>query len=426
MRTINRTVFASLTAGLVIAGAWTGTASEAQEPEATHCVDLAAVNDEVRTGSPVEKGLAWLVAAQNENGGWGAGSHSNQTLRDPHQVETDPATTAFAAMAVMRAGSTPTTGRHAESLRKATMHMVTLVEKYPLAGPRITDLNGTQPQVKMGHLVDTSMAVLFFSRLLPHLEDGQMRDRVDGALEKCLSKLQGAQTASGAWDQAGWAGVLQSSLGCSALEFARAAGKDVDEEMLSGAREYHRGNYDAKTGKAKAIDGAGIELYAYSSAQRAAAGEARAARDLIDKAKREGKLDADAPVSANNLAEVGIPAAKAASLITAYEQAEAQAGRLDDDQLLAGFGNTGGEEYVSYMLTSEALVITGGEAWDKWNLAMQEKLPTIQHADGSWSGLHCIVGPAFCTAAVLQCLTAEEDADLLTAISANDIEESKE
>lgn len=100
--------------------------------------------------------------------------------------------------------------------------------------------------------------------------------------------------------------------------------------------------------------------------------------------------------------------------------------RLDDEKMLAGFGNTGGEEYVSYMLTSEALVITGGEAWEKWNTSMQEKLPTIQHADGSWSGLHCIVGPAFCTAAVLQCLTAEEDADLLAAISANDVEESQE
>ncbi len=196
--------------------------------------------------------------------------------------------------------------------------------------------------------------------------------------------------------------------------------------MLAGAREYHRGNYDAKTGKAKAIDGAGIELYAYSSAQRAAAGEARAARDLIDKAKEEGKLNEDAPVSADNLAVAGIPASKAATLFNAYEQAEAQAGRLDDEQMLAGFGNTGGEEYVSYMLTSEALVIAGGEAWDKWNTTMQEKLPTIQHADGSWSGLHCIVGPAFCTAAVLQCLTAEEDADLLAAISSNDVEESRE
>ena len=100
-----RTVFAVLTAGIVVSGLWLVTGSEAEEAvgkpllrEATHCLDLASANTEVRTGSPVEKGLAWLVAAQHENGGWGAGSHSNQALRDPHQVETDPATTAFAAM----------------------------------------------------------------------------------------------------------------------------------------------------------------------------------------------------------------------------------------------------------------------------------------------------------------------------------------
>jgi hypothetical protein len=374
----------------------------------------------------VEQGLAWVVAAQHENGGWGTGSSANQQLRDPHQVETDPATTAFAAMALMRAGNTPTTGRYAESVRRATQYLVTVVEEYPAEGPRITDLTGTQPQVKMGQLIDTSMAVLFFSRLMPHMEEGKLTDRMDAALDKCLAKLQGSQTENGAWDQAGWAGVLQSSLGTSALEFARAAGKKVDEKMLEGARDYHRGNFDPETGRMRSEDGAGVELYAYSSSQRAVAGQARAAQDLIDDAKREGRLDKDAPVSKNNLKQIGIPKEKASSLADAHNQAEIQVKRLDDEQLLEGFGNNGGEEYLSYMLTSESLVITGGEPWEKWNSTMQEKLSTIQRDDGSWTGLHCITGPVFCTSAVLQCLTAEADADLLTQISANDVDVSKE
>src|SRR5688500_6386896 len=53
------------------------------------------------------RGVQWLVEAQHGNGGWGAGSHAKQHLRDPHHVATDPATTAFVAMALVRSGSTP-------------------------------------------------------------------------------------------------------------------------------------------------------------------------------------------------------------------------------------------------------------------------------------------------------------------------------
>jgi hypothetical protein len=374
----------------------------------------------------VEQGLAWVVAAQHENGGWGTGSHANQQLRDPHQVETDPATTAFSAMALMRAGNTPSSGKYADAMRRATEYLVTVVEEYPAEGPRITDLEGTQTQVKMGHLVDTSMAVLFFSRLLPHMERGRLRSRVDAALDKCLVKLQGSQTENGAWDQAGWAGVLQSSIGCSALEFARAAGKKVDEEVLAGARDYHRSNFNMSTGTASGADGAGVELYAYSSSRRAVAGQAKAAQDLIDDAKEKGELEKDAPVSIESLKQIGVAETKAAPLLDAYKQAEAQVERLDDESMLSGFGNNGGEEYLSYMLTSESLVITGGEAWEKWNATMQERLAKIQRDDGSWTGLHCITGPVFCTSAVLQCLTAGEDADLLATISTNDVDFSRE
>ena len=86
-------------------------------------------------------------------------------------------------------------------------------------------------------------------------------------------------------------------------------------------------------------------------------------------------------------------------------------------QLLAGFGNNGGEEFLSYLMTSESLVIAGGREWNSWNNKMKERLGTIQNQDGSWSGHHCITSPVFCTAAVLQVLTTERDVELLKRVA---------
>src|SRR5688572_20840946 len=39
----------------------------------------------------LDNGLRWLAKAQQNNGGWGAGSHSRQDILDPHAVNADPA-----------------------------------------------------------------------------------------------------------------------------------------------------------------------------------------------------------------------------------------------------------------------------------------------------------------------------------------------
>ena len=377
---------------------------------------------ESRFPPAIERGLAWLVSAQHEDGGWGAGAHTEQEIKDPHAVPADPATTAFAALAFLRVGSTPDRGRFAPASRRATEYLLSVVESAPKEGPLITDMTGTQPQVKLGQLVDTSMALLYFSRLLPRLDpEGSLYPRVDAALDKCLQKVQGAQSVSGAWEGAGWAGVLQSSIGCSALEYARAAGKSVKNDLLATARKYHKDNVDQTTGAVKASDGAGVELYAWSSSARANAAEARAAQELVAKAVREGRVPKSAPVSKVTLQDIGLDQDRAEKLANSHEQVKLQMSRLDDESLLQGFGVNGGEEYLSYMQTSETLVLVGGESWTKWNEEMQKRLPAIQFENGSWGGLHCITGGAFCTSAVLQCLTADRDADLLRAISAGDM-----
>jgi hypothetical protein len=363
----------------------------------------------------VRQGAEWLVRAQHPDGGWGAGSHARQDVRDPRQVVTDPATTAFVGLALLRSGSTPEAGPYREALRRATFYLLDVVEKAPPTGPRVTDIAGTQPQAKLGPLVDTGMTSQYLARVLPLLaKSSELRARVDAALDRCVRKLEESQTTDGSWKSgSGWAPVLESSVSTSALEMAQAVGKTVNPAKLDKARQYQKGRYDSASGRAESGDAAGVELYAFSSAQRANAADAALAEEQLQAAKDKSMLPKDAPVTEDNLKKAGVDERKAKSLNDAYHSNRSQLRRLSDEQLLNGFGSNGGEEYLSYLQTSESLVIAGGNEWELWRKKMSARLAKIQSQDGSWTGHHCITSPVFCTAAVLQCLTADRDAAAL-------------
>ena len=83
--------------------------------------------------------------------------------------------------------------------------------------------------------------------------------------------------------------------------------------------------------------------------------------------------------------------------------------RLDDKQFIAGFGNNGGEEFLSYMNISETLLAKGGDEWKTWDKSICENIHRVQNEDGSWAGQHCITGRTFCTSAALLTLMADRD-----------------
>lgn len=367
----------------------------------------------------VNNALDWLAQAQHDDGTWGAGSSSRQNVRDPHAVKGDPATTSFAAMAFLRSGHTPKKGKYKEVVRRATEALVQVVEQAPAEGPRITNLTGTQPQAKMGAYVDTSLTARFLARVLKEFpKKDKLRKRVDKAIDKCIAKIQSSQQKDGTWKGGGWAPVLQSSLAGQALEIAQAAGKDVDQDALERARKNQKSNFDPNSGKVKADAAAGVELYAFAGAQRATASETWEANELLDKAKKEGKLPQAAKPTAENLRKIGVREEKAKQLAQSVVQNEQQAKRVQNDNaLLTGFGNNGGEEFLSYLMTSESLVITGGEAWKSWDEKMHRRMRKIQSSNGSWTGHHCITSPVFCTSAVIQCLNTYKDAEMLREAS---------
>jgi hypothetical protein len=112
----------------------------------------------------------------------------------------------------------------------------------------------------------------------------------------------------------------------------------------------------------------------------------------------------DAPTAAQ-VAEAERRAAASESQAAKVEQALLD--RLDDAAFVSGFGNNGGEEFLSYMLISETLRARGGAEWSRWDAAMAQLVGGVQNDDGSWTGHHCITGRTFCTAAAILVLLAD-------------------
>lgn len=365
----------------------------------------------------VDVALKWMAKAQHKDGGWGAGSHYHQMEMNPHAVTPDPATTSMVAMALLRNGNTLEQGEYAGQLTKATEYLLVQVEKSSPNSLNITNVTGTQIQTKLGQNIDVVLTSQFFTNLLEKLNPNhQIRPRVTDALNVCVVKIQKGQMADGSTQGAGWAGVLQSSLASNALEAAEFAGAKVDTKKLEKAREYQQGNFDAKTGNVNTDKGAGIVLYSVSGSARAAAKEARKTKERLEEAQEQGLIEDIEEVTADMLREIGFAedeAMKAETAYNVYNNAKQTAQRED---VMSGFGNNGGEEFLSFLQTGEGLVIAKDNSWKNWYDDVSGKMIRIQNQDGSWNGHHCITSPVFCTATCLLILSIENDIQSLQAM----------
>ena len=367
----------------------------------------------------VNRGLSWIAKAQNNDGGWGAGSHSRQDIVDPHAVASDPATTAMVAMALLRSGNTLTRGEYSPQIKKALEYLLKSTESSSASSFTITDQTGTQIQIKLGENIDVILTAQFFSNVLDHLQhDPALKSRVQKSLNTCVSKIQLAQDSNGSIAGSGWAGVLQSSFASNALESAQAKGAAVDKDALDRSREFQKKNFNAKTGDVNTELGAGIMLYSVSGSARSSAKEARKVEEEVAKAKREGKLARNAPVTTENLVVIGYGTDDARKYSTAYEVYNAAKTQAQRDEVMDGFGSNGGEEFLSYLQTGESMIIGKDESWKKWYDNISGRLLNIQNENGSWQGHHCITSPVFCTATCLLILSVNNDVEKLIEIGA--------
>ncbi|HMC10984.1 MAG TPA: prenyltransferase/squalene oxidase repeat-containing protein [Pirellulaceae bacterium] len=435
---MRRKFLGAVTVTLLSAWGFPGICGRAEEPvkPAGEQTSTAVIKPKL-IAEQTKKGLAYLVSQQQANGGWGQGggwrtaSEGGRVEGGQVQDPPDVGNTAIAALALIRAGHTPKEGEYAKNVAKAIEFIAAKIDKVEKDSPYVTDVLGTQLQSKIGQYVDTFLAALVLSELKGKMPDEISEKRLTTALDRTLAKIEKHQKADGTFaGNAGWASVLSQALCSKAINRAAQNGANVklevlerDSRLAANAVDVKSRDFSATAAEPAAsrlasigrvVDGpsvagapsdAGVSIYKFSAAagglqdavntNRPAA--QRAERVLADnKASKEAKDEAQATLTRARTLEEASGAATNGILK-----------RLDDKQFIAGFGNNGGEEFLSYMNISETLLAKGGKEWQSWDKSICENVHRVQNEDGSWSGHHCITGRTFCTSAALLTLMAD-------------------
>ncbi len=354
----------------------------------------------------VKKGLAWLASHQLDNGAWGQGDEAGgmrsggraSAVKDSSSV----ADTAMALLAFHRAGHTAQQGEYAKNVRRGIEFIVGEVERSDADSLFITQTRGTRVQSKIGTYVDTFTALMILLEAKGTMADAAANARVEKSVSKILAKIEKNQRKDGTWDNQGWAPALTQSMASKGLNRAAQAGEKVDGDTLRRVEEQAQKSYD---GRGFSKDGtAGVDLYgaaANTSAMRDSATTRQQREDDLKKKVAEAKTEDDRKRYGAELAA----GQKARASAEGAEKALLE--RLADPAFVRGFGNNGGEEFLSYMLMSETLVVKGGAEWKKWDDAITSLVNNVQNQDGSWTGHHCITGRTFCTATALLVLMGD-------------------
>lgn len=400
----------------------------AAKSEAVSRAPKAAVEDKAADAAdakPLDEsiaaGLAYLLKQQQDGGGWGQGGgwrvnaakdgKTSSGRVEGKEVE-DPAdlgNTCVGLMALLRAGHSPAAGGDQKAATSAFEFICRQVEKADADSLYVTAVRDTQLQSKIGQYVDTFLAGWVLSELKGRVPEGEMEKRRSIALDKVVAKIEKNQKKDGAFEgNAGWASVLSQGLCSKALNGAARAGANVSAAALAKDQEQNESGLDRATGAFKPAtaaepSSAGISLYR----------EAAKIGGLWEKAETnvKAKKEAESIIASPTAPEPKkVQARQDLERIqkegqAAQVAAQAVGGKLADAKFVAGFGNNGGEEFLSYLTLAEALHKKGGKEWDDWNSKASLTIRSAQNADGGWSGHHCITGRTFCTGTALLVLT---------------------
>lgn len=345
----------------------------------------------------VKKGVQFLLKNQLPDGGWAGSEPSRQ-----RSEKGDVANTSMAVLALMRAGHTPAGGEHKQSVVRGLELILTRVEESDPLDLYVEPQRNTQVQYKIGTHVDTFVSVLAMAEARMWTKGTPLDDRLNAGLLKVTYKIQRNQSPDGTFPgNRGWASALSQGLAGKALHKARESGIDVSDEVLEKIHAQAYAGLDPKTGRfvgdVRGVSTAGIRLYDIG-ARVGTAAQARSAGFATERA-----LLAELPKSSP--ARKKVIKARLASIREDRTRGETIAAGLRTDitgaNFANGFGNQGGEEYLSFLNISELLSGVGGDNWVTWDKSTTQTIEMAQNADGSWSGKHCITGRTFCTAAAI-------------------------
>lgn len=401
-------------------------AKSAEEAKLLECVKAPPPKP---ISEQIQKGLAYLARIQNADGGWGQGGGwrinatggSGRVAADQAEDRSDVGNSCVTMMAFLRSGAEFRTGPYAENLRKGAEYVMKAVEAADEDSLYVTHVRDTQLQSKIGRYVDTFLAAQILAEMKDQMATPEAEERRKKLLDKVVAKIGKHQKDDGAFaGNSGWASVLSQGLCSRSLNAAKLAGAQVSDEMLERDNNQNLAGLDPDSGTFGAVAGspssAGVSLYTTSSKLRGMQ------ENTVVNAQRRKELEAvvQSGEASDEKKEEARKDLKKIDGIEATKQVAYQAinSAVQNDNFVKGFGNNGGEEFLSYMNISETMRAKGGQEWSDWDKKISDSINAAQNEDGSWAGHHCITGRTFCTAGAL--LTLMADRAPIPAVEAGD------
>jgi Prenyltransferase and squalene oxidase repeat len=414
----------------------------------------------------VKKGLEYLVKQQNANGGWGQGGGwrvANNGRVEGAEDPPDVGNTCLAVLALVRAGNTPKDGPYAKNVAKGVDFICGNIEKADGKTLYVTEIKGTQLQSKIGEYVDTFLSSMVLAELKGRMQDESNEKRMVAALTKTINKMEANQKSDGTFaGNVGWASVLSNGLANKGFARASQNGVTLNSATIANVGNQVAANFDGRsmtfagaggggvggapmgrTGSftvdgrtatsgsltitegatasrgASAPTDAGVPIYNASTTLTNCADVSNTYRK-DEKQAREVLAKKDASSEERSKAKTTLENIEKNEKIRA-EATTALVKQLEQPAFLQGFGSNGGEEFLSFMNISEALLLKGGDDWKKWDKTICDSVSRVQDKDGSWSGQHCITGRTACTASALLVLMADR-APIPVAVANNKVQ----
>jgi hypothetical protein len=354
------------------------------------------------------KGIDYLVEQQNADGSWSQGEESKYmaTVGQKNGDIPNVADTCMAALALVRAGNRPDSGKYKTNVARAADYVCKSIESSDRDGLFISEVRNTRVQMKLGQYVDTFLAAVFLPEAKGHMKSPDENERVATALAKVIHKIEKNQGTDGAFANGGWAPIHSQSLALQGLNRAKQVGMTVTAGAIAKAESYSRQGFNAKGSDFSVARGsANVPLYSAG----AYLGGMQSSMQTYNQEKRSLEKIASSP-SASPTAVT-----EATKRLDLYKDErkeqdaaiEAVTKKVNDKAFVQGFGCNGGEEFLSYYQISQTLVANRSKEWPEWHKNISTNLSHIQNQDGSWMGQHCITSRTFCTAAAVLVLTAD-------------------
>ena len=310
--------------------------------------------------SSVDRGLAWLLMAQNRDGSWGS---------EPG-MPGDISNTAMSTIALMSTGSTVRRGRYHKQIRRAVDWSLRKVKHGISYGGAPYQPHHTQIQRDLGPNINVYYAALMLSQIIPLELDKWEEAFARKNLRHLTGLVASFQKKNGAFETS-YEPMLTTVTAWWCLRQAAAIGISIHGASLDKILHYLRHEcLQKKTGAFHDETHKNAHFVAQAGALRVFYGMGEEHDPDIQKATK-------------------------VLLRMKYDQ---DAG-----------GRAGGEQYLAALFAVQAMHLGKKKVFRHYYWNITKDLLKAQNKDGSWTGYHCITARVFCTAcSVIAMLTPDK------------------